>query len=200
MKHGERKKQILLVSLELFAKQGYAETSIREIASKVEIRESAIYNHFQSKSDIIKELINTYKTSSIGLSIFTDELLDEVAYPKRFIKNFTFQLINLWKNKEETEFFKLIVTDQVKNAGDIPLTLHNFLDESKRIWGFIFSEMLKNELIKENSPRILAETFISYLYMLRIEYLLNYDQKNVLLVVSKTNEFLDYFWSTIKKD
>ncbi len=200
MKHGERKKQILLISLELFAKNGYAETSIREIAKRADIRESAIYNHFESKSSIIRELISTYKTSSIGLNIFTDELLDEVANPYKFIKSFTFKLLNIWKNKEECEFFKIIVTEQAKSAGEIPITLHHFLDESKRIWMFIFNEMLNNDLIKDISPLILSETFISYIYMVRVEYLLDPDPKNVLIAVSKINDFLDFFWSIIKKD
>ncbi|MFH0736624.1 MAG: TetR/AcrR family transcriptional regulator [bacterium] len=200
MKHGERKKQILLISLELFANSGYSETSIREIARRADIRESAIYNHFESKSAIIRELTAKYKTSSIGLSIFTDELLDEIVYPQKFIKNFTFKLLNIWKNKEECEFFKIIVTEQAKSAGEIPITLHHFLDESKRIWIFIFNEMLNNELIKNINPQILAETFISHIYMVRVEYLLDPDPKNVLIAVAKINDFLDFFWSIIKKE
>lgn len=200
MKHGERKKQILLISLELFAKKGYAETSIREIAAKANIRESAIYNHFESKKEIMKELIDIYKSSSVGVKIFTDDLLDEIANPKNFLKSYTFKLIDYWQEKEDSEFFKIIVTEQAKNVGDFPVSLNHLLDDTKKIWTFIFTELQKNDLIRKFNPSLAADIFVSYLYMIRIEFLMNYEKRNVLLAVTKIDEFIDYFWLTIKAE
>ena len=46
------KERILELAMELFAEHGYKGTSVRKIASKVGIRESALYNHYTNKEDI----------------------------------------------------------------------------------------------------------------------------------------------------
>lgn len=55
------KEKIMDTSIELFAKQGYAQTSIRQIAETVGIQSSSIYNHFASKEDIMEQILAEYK-------------------------------------------------------------------------------------------------------------------------------------------
>ena len=47
------KQKILQVSTTLFSELGYKGTSVRKIAKNVGIRESAIYNHYKNKEEII---------------------------------------------------------------------------------------------------------------------------------------------------
>ncbi len=47
------KQQILAVALELFTNQGYADTSLRQIAERVGVSKAALYYHFPSKGDIL---------------------------------------------------------------------------------------------------------------------------------------------------
>lgn len=190
----------MLVSLELFAKQGFKETSIREIAAKSGIRESGVYNHFASKNEIMSELIKNYKSVSFSSKIFSDDLLDEIGNPKNFLKSYTFKLIDYWREKENTQFFKILVTDQLKSAGNYSISLSQILEDTKRVWTFIFSELQKNDLMRKFNPALAADIFVSYIFMIRIEYMLDYENQNILLAVSKIDEFIDYFWSTIKME
>ena len=48
--------RILTVALELFAQHGYAGASVRELARRVGIRESSLYNHFSNKAAILEHL------------------------------------------------------------------------------------------------------------------------------------------------
>lgn len=52
--------RILDKSLDLFSENGYAETSLRDIASAVGINVSSIYNHFPSKESILDILFEEY--------------------------------------------------------------------------------------------------------------------------------------------
>jgi AcrR family transcriptional regulator len=52
---GTRRK-ILETALRLFAKTGYAATSIRDIAAALELQPSALYAHFRSKEEVLAEL------------------------------------------------------------------------------------------------------------------------------------------------
>jgi AcrR family transcriptional regulator len=58
--------EILDAAAELFAGQGYANTSTRAIADAVGIRQSSLYHHFATKDHILAELLNG--TVAAGLS------------------------------------------------------------------------------------------------------------------------------------
>ncbi|QVQ50253.1 TetR/AcrR family transcriptional regulator [Spiractinospora alimapuensis] len=49
--------EILRVALELFTSQGYQRTSLREIAERLGITKAALYYHFASKTDILREIV-----------------------------------------------------------------------------------------------------------------------------------------------
>ena len=53
----DMRNQILQVALELFTKQGYDKTSLREIAERLEVSKAALYYHFMSKEEILRALI-----------------------------------------------------------------------------------------------------------------------------------------------
>ncbi|WP_234402046.1 TetR/AcrR family transcriptional regulator [Thermobifida halotolerans] len=49
--------QIRAVALELFSEKGYEKTSLREIAERLGITKAALYYHFPSKVDLLRELV-----------------------------------------------------------------------------------------------------------------------------------------------
>ncbi len=53
----QKKELIMGVALELFAKNGYHATSISQITQKAKISKGLIYNYFESKKEILDELI-----------------------------------------------------------------------------------------------------------------------------------------------
>ena len=54
------KKKILESAIDLFAAKGYTETTIRELAAAVGVKEASIYNHFPSKNAIIEYILDEY--------------------------------------------------------------------------------------------------------------------------------------------
>lgn len=60
----ERIKQIKQIALELFADNGYHNTSIQKIAQKAEISKGLLYNYFKSKEDLLNEIINDFLDNS----------------------------------------------------------------------------------------------------------------------------------------
>lgn len=55
---GPAKDEILLAAAELFASQGYAATSTREIADRVGIRQPSLFYHFSRKEDILRAVVD----------------------------------------------------------------------------------------------------------------------------------------------
>lgn len=53
---GEKKHLIMQVALELFANEGYHPTSISKISKKAGISKGLMYNYFESKEDLLKQI------------------------------------------------------------------------------------------------------------------------------------------------
>lgn len=51
----EKREAILRIAMQLFYEQGYHNTSLKEIAERLNITKAALYNYFQSKDDILFE-------------------------------------------------------------------------------------------------------------------------------------------------
>lgn len=57
VKEAARRSQILEVATALFARQGYRETNLAQIADELGFRRQAVYHYFRAKDDILYELI-----------------------------------------------------------------------------------------------------------------------------------------------
>jgi AcrR family transcriptional regulator len=53
----ETRQRILDISVDLFIEQGYAGTSVRDIAERLGMTKGSLYYHFASKEDVLKALV-----------------------------------------------------------------------------------------------------------------------------------------------
>ena len=67
------RQKILECAIDLFAMKGYTETSIRELAAAVGVKEASIYNHFPSKNSILEHILEEY--SYLTRAAFDREML-----------------------------------------------------------------------------------------------------------------------------
>jgi AcrR family transcriptional regulator len=67
----DTRERILEVASELFIEQGYDGTSLREISDRLGFTKAALYYHFQSKEEILRELLLPFDT-------LLDELLERL--------------------------------------------------------------------------------------------------------------------------
>ena len=68
----ERAQELLRVAAELFFEKGYESTTTREIAEALEIKSASIYYHYESKEQILFELIRSTMeqlTAGVRLSL-----------------------------------------------------------------------------------------------------------------------------------
>ncbi|NOR74739.1 MAG: TetR family transcriptional regulator [Draconibacterium sp.] len=110
----EKKELIMEVSLELFAENGFHATSISQIAKKAGISKGLAYNYFESKQDILDELI-THGFDSIfqNFDINKDEILTKEEFAHFIKMNFKLLRENLkhWKL-----FFSLMLQPQIADT------------------------------------------------------------------------------------
>ena len=66
----QTRERILAVAQELFTRQGYDKTSLRDIAERLEITKAALYYYFPRKEDILVEL--HLRLQTLGESIIAE--------------------------------------------------------------------------------------------------------------------------------
>src|SRR5207249_3794900 len=55
----DTRSRIQEVALELFTEKGYDQTSLREIAERLDVTKAALYYHFKTKEDIVASFVET---------------------------------------------------------------------------------------------------------------------------------------------
>ena len=76
----DRKKQLLDVATRLFAQQGYAATTTRQIAAECGVTEAIVFRHFPSKEELYWQVIEAKRASRGFLERLT-EILDSNMSP-----------------------------------------------------------------------------------------------------------------------
>jgi AcrR family transcriptional regulator len=74
----DRKQAIVMAALPLFARQGYAETTTRDLAKAAGVSEPLLYKHFPSKEALYLEIRNFCCHGNDAVSRKVTELLSEV--------------------------------------------------------------------------------------------------------------------------
>lgn len=138
----EKTVRILDSALILFAEYGYHQTSVSKIAQHAGIAKGLIYNYFESKEDILKQIF-THEMRQWDHT-FDPENLKE---PKKFLRmliNLSFDAIT-----KNTDHYKLLTSLILQPK--ISEQLHDFYIETAESKLKIFIKLFK--LLKYKQPR-----------------------------------------------
>jgi len=193
------KEKILSKSLELFAKKGFGDTSVRDIAKAVGLQPSALYNHFGSKDEILSTLLEDLMESAI-VKIFEDkEPAEHSRRGKSLLANIatTFKLLS-FDNKNEA-LFRLLMQEMYRNTKIRDLYLEFFYQQNvKKLSAALFA-MMQDEQISSSDPLLLANEFLSPLFFYQSQVvLLKIDGKSTSSAVTLFEKHVDLFWDNIR--
>ncbi len=93
--------RILEASANLFADQGYAAVSMRQIAAEVGIGQGALYNHFASKQDLLVQILLDHMRGLLAAWQASDPGLDR---PHQRLKAFVFFHIDYHRSRARDVF------------------------------------------------------------------------------------------------
>lgn len=104
-----KKETILKVALELFASQGYDNSSTSLIAKRAEVSEGLIFRHFTNKEGLLNEIL---QEGFMKIKPFIDSILNEKNPEKIIYKTLElpYKIIS-----EQKEFWKLIINLRQQN-------------------------------------------------------------------------------------
>jgi len=198
-KGSKTKEKILKTALKLFSAKGYKATTVRDIAGAMGVKQSALYNHFKNKDEILETLISNLTSSAI-VTLFDDR---DATEPKNQGKALlasigtTFKLLGF--DGQNEALYKLLMQEIFRNERIREIYNEYFYQENVKKLSGLFFGMMQEELIKSSDPLLLANEFFSPLFFYQMQVtLLKLDKKSTSSVVSMFEKHVDYFWDNIK--
>ena len=198
-KGNKTRDKILKVSLKLFAEKGYKPTTVRDIAGAIGIKQSALYNHFKNKDEILSTLVDNLTSSAI-VGLFEQKDAEELYKQGKTLLNSiatTFKLISFDRNNEA--LLKLMMQEIYKNSSIRDTYNEFFYQENVKKLSALFFMMMQDDMIKSGDPLLLANEFLSPLFFYQMQIsLLKLDKRSTSSVVTMFEKHVDFFWDSIK--
>ena len=198
-KGSKTKEKILKVSLKLFSAKGYKATTVRDIAGAMGVKQSALYNHFKNKDEILETLISNLTSSAIVTLFDNRDVQESKNQGKALLASIgtTFKLLGF--DGQNEALYKLLMQEIFRNERIREIYNEYFYQENVKKLSGLFFGMMQEELIKSSDPLLLANEFFSPLFFYQMQVtLLKLDKKSTSSVVSMFEKHVDYFWDNIK--
>ena len=198
-KGSKTKDKILNHALKLFSTKGYKATTVRDISGAIGIKQSALYNHFKNKDEILETLVSNLTSSAI-VTIFDDKDAQELhKQGKSLLMSIatTFKLISF--DGQNEALFKLLMQEIYNNQHIRDIYNEYYYHENVKKLSALFFMMMQDEMIKSSDPLLLANEFFAPLFFYQMQVsLLKLDKKSTSSVVSLFEKHVDIFWDNIK--
>lgn len=168
------KEKILYSALTLFSTKGYSAVSVRQIAAEVGIKASSLYNHFESKQNILNELIkmnidyikNFLEKIQLEDMIISKEYTDIELFNNTFINKILKIIKFFLENSNVVKFRKLLTIEQFNDPKMSALYQKIFITDILEYIENFFNCLMNNNIIVKTDPYILALQFYSPIFLL----------------------------------
>jgi AcrR family transcriptional regulator len=178
-KENETRKLIRDTAVDLFSQKGYDAVSIREIARKVGINESSIYNHYCGKEDIMDSIIKSLIAEfNAGPGEVPMEALLEKYGPERYVNFASQAMIERLREPQIGKIMRLFCIELYRNEKIGDFFRNTYIEPSYQMWEQIFRRMMDLGYIKEYDTLQLAHEFFDYNIFLIFDcFVIHYDEK-----------------------
>ena len=127
---GQRTRQAILdAALDLFAQKGFFGTSLRDVATAVGVRESALYNYFPSKDALFEALILADQHSKVErLTELAEERITDVRV---FLEQLVIEAFQSFAEPRHQQLFRIMMSDGIRLARDGRINLFERLGDRR---------------------------------------------------------------------
>ena len=167
---GNRKEEILIVALHLFARDGYEAVSVSQIAGELDMTKGALYRHYKSKRDIfdcIVQRMEQQDSEQARQNEVPEESIENVPeeYQNVSVEDFvgySKSMFEYWTEDDfASSFRKMLTLEQFRNEEMQNLYQQYLVSGPAEYVKDLFKNMeIKNP--EENAIKFYANMFIYY--------------------------------------
>ena len=152
----DTKERILGAALDMFSRNGYTGTNIRELAASLGIVKSGLYKHFESKEEIWNTLLDAM-IAYYGERFVSREHLPCAPDSLEGLVALTMQMTDLTIHDEKiVKTRKLLTIEQFRDERARDLATKHFLTGLRDMFTPVFQSMMDKGLIRKDDPAMLA--------------------------------------------
>jgi len=150
------KEKILEAALDLFSKNGYAGTNMRELMGSIGYAKSSTYRHFESKEEIWNTLLDEM-IAYYGERFGSPEHLPPVPDSSEELVAMTMGLVRFTVRDESiVKTRKVLTIEQFRDGRARDLATKHFLTGLTEMFTGIFNGMMDKKLLRREDPEMLA--------------------------------------------
>ncbi len=170
-KRGNTKELILEAGVDLFAEKGYQGTSVRDLAARVGIRESSLYNHFPGKEAILEGILEYY-LKGIGEAMLSDGEMEAFASSEQdpvrlWLKGSAYYSARLPRLSEKIN--RIIHNEMYLDEKCRRFFLHHILSVQKSLTEYLLKDLVDRGMIRDSPLALTAERYVHMLHGLSQE-------------------------------
>ena len=152
----DTKERILAAALELFSKNGYAGTNIRELSASLGLVKSGVYKHYESKEAIWNALLDQM-IAYYGEHFGSAEHLPPVPDSLEGLVDMTMGMVNFTVHDERIVMTRKVLTlEQYRDVRARELATKHFLTGLTEMFSHVFTGMMEKGLLRKDDPEMLA--------------------------------------------
>ena len=152
----DTRERILAAALDLFSRNGYAGTNIRELTASLGLVKSSMYKHFESKEEIWNSLLDEM-IAYYGARFGSPEQLPPVLDSLEGLVTMTMKMADFTIHDEKViKTRKLLTIEQFRDERARALATKHFLTGLKDMFTLIFAGMMDKGLLRRDDPAMLA--------------------------------------------
>ena len=152
----DTKGRILAAALEMFSRNGYAGTNIRELTASLGLVKSSMYRHFESKEAIWNALLDemiAYYAERFGSA----EHLPPVPESLEGLVAMTMRMADFTIHDEKIVMTrKVLAIEQYRDERARALATKHFLTGLTEMFTHVFTGMMDKGLLRRDDPKMLA--------------------------------------------
>jgi AcrR family transcriptional regulator len=195
------RERILAEALDLFAHSGYGGASMRELARRVGVRESSLYNHFAGKAAILEAIVSEHGPASSASRLEEPRYKQLARQPAAFCRQFALDLVEQWSDPREHQFQKVITAERNRVPGIRAKFADHFYAREQSMMTDYFRGFALAGLVSTPDPRETARLFAAGLIYIRLEhYVMGAAPSPRPKVIEAIDRYLAFFLSLIAAD
>jgi AcrR family transcriptional regulator len=155
---GQRTRQAILdAALELFADKGFFGTSLRDVASAVGVRESALYNYFKSKEALFDALLTAHEhTRSERMAALADGPISDAT---ALLERLALSNLEAFVDIREQRLFRLLMSDGIRLTRSGRFNLMERLAGGRERMQALMRRLIDEGWLHDADPRVLSMAF-----------------------------------------
>ena len=167
---GNRKEEILIVALHLFARDGYEAVSVSQIAGELDMTKGALYRHYKSKRDIFDSIVKRMEQQDSEQARENEVPEESIEKTPEEYQNISFDdfveysksMFEYWTEDDFASSFRKMLTIEQFRSEEMQNLYQQYLVSGPAEY---VNDLFKNMKIKdpeENAVKFYANMFFYY--------------------------------------